>query len=58
MIIGMKSNYELNESYECLRINFAAEAANLYEFGLRYSYGFATKLQNSIRNNQYNSCNS
>ena len=58
MNIGMKSNYELNESYECSRINFAAETANLYEFGLRYSYVFATKLQNSIRNNQYNSCNS
>ena len=54
----MKWNYELNESYECSRINFAAETANLYEFGLRYSYVFATKLQNSIRNNQYNSCNS
>ena len=55
---GMKWNYELNESYECSRIKFAAKAVDLYEFGLRHSYVFATKLQNSIRNNQYNSCNS
>ena len=40
----MKRNYELHELNECFRMNFAAKAANAYE----YSYPFATKSQNSI----------
>ena len=40
----MKRNYELHELNECYRLNFAAKAADAYE----YSYPFATKSQNSI----------
>ena len=50
----MKRNYELNEYYECVCKNFAAEAADSYE----YSNPSATKLQNSIRYNLHYSCNS
>ena len=28
----MKKNYELNELYECFQKNFAAKAANFYEY--------------------------
>jgi len=41
----MKKNYELHELNEFRCVNFAAKAANAYE----YSYPFATKSQNSIR---------
>ena len=40
----MKRNYELHELNECFRMNFAAKAANAYE----YSYPFTPKSQNSI----------
>ena len=50
----MKKNYELNELNECQRKNLAAKAANRYE----YSCTFATKLQNSIRNDSLYSYNS
>ena len=51
---AMKKNYELNELNECQRKNLAAKAANRYE----YSCTFATKLQNSIRNDSPYSYNS
>ena len=38
----MKRNYELHELNEFRYLNFAAKAANVYE----YSYPFATKSQN------------
>ena len=50
----MKRNYEFDEFGEFFRENFAAKAANTYE----YSYQSATKLQNCIRDNLYNSFNS
>ena len=49
----MKMNYELDELNECRCLNLAAKAANCTN-----SYPFATKLQNSVRNNSYYSCNS
>jgi len=46
----MKRNYELNELNESQNENFAAKAANLYEYAKpSNSYSSATKLQNSIR---------
>lgn len=44
----INKNYELSEFGECLRQNFAAKTANVYELGFGHSYQFATKLQNSI----------
>ena len=43
----MKRNYELYESNEFRNKNFAAKAADSYEYTLHYSYSSATKLQNS-----------
>ena len=54
----MKRNYELNELNECQRKNLAAKAANRYESDFSHSYQFATKLQNSIRNDSPYSYNS
>ena len=55
----MKRNYELDELHKWQCMNFAAKAANEYEFkGQPYSYSFATKLQNSICSNLLNSCHS
>ena len=55
---AMKRNYELNELNECQRKNLAAKAANRYESDFSHSYQFATKLQNSIRNDSPYSYNS
>jgi hypothetical protein len=63
----MKRNYELNECYECLRKNFAAKAADLYEFGqLINSYHLqrsckillASSNAKHFVKNSYYSCNS
>ena len=54
----MKRNYELNEFHEFRCMNFAAKAANVYELSFCHSYQFATKLQNSICDNLFYSCNS
>ena len=49
--INMLTSYELYRLNECHRLDFAAKAADSYE----YSYLSATKLQNSIYSNSYNS---
>ena len=49
-LLAMKRNYELNELNESQNENFAAKAADLYEYAKpSNSYSSATKLQNSIR---------
>jgi hypothetical protein len=49
-LLAMKRNYELNELIESQNENFAAKAADLYEYAKpSNSYSSATKLQNSIR---------
>ena len=49
-LLAMKRNYELNELNESQNENFAAKAADLYEYAKpSNSYSSAKKLQNSIR---------
>ena len=55
----MKRNYELNECYECLRKNFAALAADLYESRQSIdSYHPQRSCKISFVQNSHYSCNS